>query len=100
MVGQKISEDKEEVVRKNLENIILYFLKEQSMCGYDITKTIFQRFHIVVSPGAVYPFLYSLKEKGILDIGIKEGERTKIYSLSEEGNKIIKKRAIDITKIL
>lgn len=100
MARQNVSENKEEVVRKNLENIILYFLKEQSMCGYDITKTVFQRFHVVVSPGAVYPLLYSLKEKGILDTEIKEGERTKIYSLSDEGKKIVRNRSIDITKIL
>lgn len=100
MLEQEINRDKEETIRKNLENIILYFLKEQSMCGYDITKTVFQRFHVVVSPGAVYPLLYSLKEKGILDTEIKEGERTKIYSLSEEGKKIVKNISIDITKIL
>ncbi|MFA5772530.1 MAG: PadR family transcriptional regulator [Thermoplasmata archaeon] len=100
MARPNVNENKEEVVRKNLENIILYFLKEQSMCGYDVTKTIFQRFHVVISPGAVYPRLYSLKEKGILDTEIKEGEGTKIYSLSEEGKKIVKNRSIDITKIL
>jgi len=100
MMRQSIDKDKEEVVRKNLENIILYFLKEQTMCGYDIIKTVFQRFHVLMSPGAVYPLLYSLKERGILETEIKVGERTKIYSLSEEGKKIVKTRAIDIKKML
>ena len=53
-----------------------------------------------MSPGAVYPLLYSLKERGILETEIKVGERTKIYSLSEEGKKIVKTRAIDIKKML
>ncbi|PJB22278.1 MAG: hypothetical protein CO114_00910 [Euryarchaeota archaeon CG_4_9_14_3_um_filter_38_12] len=100
MVMQKISKDKEEIVRKNLENIILYFLKEQTMCGYDITKAVFQRFHVVVSPGAVYPILYSLKENGILETEVKGGERTKIYSFTKEGKKIVKTRSIDLKKML
>jgi len=99
MVRQKINKDKENIVRKNLENIILYFLKEQTMCGYDIIKTVFQRFHVVVSPGAVYPLLYSLKEKGILETEIKEGEKTKIYSVTKEGEKIIENISLDIKKI-
>jgi len=99
MMRQSIDKDKEEVVRKNLENIILYFLKEQTMCGYDIIKTVFQRFHVLMSPGAVYPLLYSLKERGILETEIKVGERTKIYSVTKKGEKIIENRSIDIKKI-
>ena len=99
MVRQSIDKDKEEVVRKNLENIILHFLKKQPMCGYDIIKTVFQRFHVLMSPGAVYPLLYSLKERGILETEIKVGERTKIYSVTKKGEKIIENRSIDIKKI-
>lgn len=100
MVRQKIDkEDKENIVRKNLENIILYFLKKQPMCGYDIIKTVFQRFHVLISPGAVYPLLYYLKDKGVLKAEIEEGEKTKIYSLTKNGEKIIENRHIDIKKI-
>ena len=99
MVRQKINKDKENIVRKNLENIILYFLKEQTMCGYDIIKTVFQRFHVLISPGAVYPLLYSLEDKGILKVEIKEGEKTKIYSVTKEGEKIIENISLDIKKI-
>lgn len=99
MVRQKIDkEDKENIVRKNLENIILYSLKKQPMCGYDIIKTVFQRFHVLISPGSVYPLLYSLEDKGILKAEI-EKEKTKIYSLTRNGEKIIEHRSFDIKKI-
>ncbi len=43
--------------------------------------------------GTVYPFLYSLKKEGIVNILYVKGDmRTKIYFATAEGRKVIEKR--------
>jgi DNA-binding PadR family transcriptional regulator len=63
------------------------------MCGFELIKEIFMRYNVMLSQGTVYPFLYSLKEEGIVNVGFMKGNlRTKIYSASQEGKQIIEKR--------
>lgn len=86
----------EQFVKNNLENIVLFLLQEQPLCGYDLIKTISQRYHVFLSQGTVYPLLYSLTEQGLLEA--KQEIKAKIYSPTEEGSKIIKSRLDEFRK--
>lgn len=86
----------EEVIKNNIEIIILSMLYNKSMSGLEIIKEIFLKYGILLSQGTVYPYLYSLKEKGILDIEYKKGDmRTKKYIPSASGKQIIEKKLDD-----
>ncbi|GEM_PF-2100134 len=83
----------ESIVKSHLEIIVLSLLYERPMCGYDLIKEIFKKYNVLLSQGTIYPFLYSLKEEGILKIGFMKGDmRTKIYSSTQEGKKIIEEK--------
>ena len=83
-------ETTETFAKNNLEIIILHLLSKKPMCGYDVIKTISQQFRCFLSQGTVYPLLYSLENKGILKI--EKEAKAKIYSLTEEGKKIVGKK--------
>lgn len=81
----------ESFVKKNLEIIILYSLSKQPRCGYDLIREIARRFHVFVSQGTIYPLLYSLREKGFLEIKMGKN-RAKVYLPTEQGEAITRRR--------
>lgn len=86
----------EEVIKSNIETIILSILFNQSMSGLELIKEIFEKYRVLLSQGTVYPYLYSMKERGILDIEIKKGDmRTKRYTPNEKGKQIIENKLND-----
>jgi len=89
----------EDIVKNHLEIIILSMLAERPMCGYDLIKEIFAKYNVFLSQGTVYPFLYSLKEEGILQVEFLKGDmRTKIYTVTQEGKQIIEKKVREFTE--
>lgn len=86
----------EQVIKKNLEMIVLNILQKRGMCGYDVIKTIARRFHVVLPQGTVYPLLYSLEKKGFLKTN--SSSREKIYQLTEQGKKYANNRLNNFTK--
>jgi DNA-binding MarR family transcriptional regulator len=83
-------ETTETFVKNNLEIITLCLLSKNPMCGYDVIKTISQQLHCFLSQGTVYPLLYSLEKEKILKV--EKNAKAKIYSLTEEGKKIVGKK--------
>ncbi|MEW6070094.1 MAG: PadR family transcriptional regulator [Candidatus Thermoplasmatota archaeon] len=86
----------EQFVKNNLENIVLFLLQEKPLCGYDIIKTISQRYHIFLSQGTVYPLLYSLTQQRLLVS--KQELKAKVYYPTAEGIKIIQNRLNEFRK--
>lgn len=86
----------EQVIKKNLEMIVLHLLKQKGICGYDIIKTIAKRFHIVLSQGTLYPLLYSLKEKCLLKCN--GNSRQKIYTFTRKGRKYVNNKLNNFIK--
>lgn len=83
----------EDIIKSHLEIIILKMLSNRTMCGFDLVKEIYSKYGVLLSQGTVYPYLYSLKESGILQVEPMKGNmRTKLYSVTEEGKCIIEKR--------
>ena len=78
----------EKFVKRHLETLVLSMLRENQMCGYDVIRTIYQRYHTFLSQGTVYPLLYSLESKGLLSVVKSDSPRSKVYALTEEGKRV------------
>jgi len=54
------------VVNSLLEFLILNYLEKGKLCGYDIITLLHERFHILLSPGQVYPVIDLMAEQGLI----------------------------------
>jgi len=54
------------VVNSLLEYLILNYLEQGKLCGYDIIRLLHERFHILLSPGQVYPVIDLMAAQGLL----------------------------------
>lgn len=79
----------EEVVKDNLETIILALLQKKKMCGSEIIGTIHLEFNVLLSPGTIYPLLQSLRDKGLL-VSDKNGKAI-TYAPAREAKPKIKR---------
>ena len=79
-LDQQRKKRKEKIVKDLLDTIILSFLKGQPKCGYDILAFVHKEFQVLLSPGTLYPLLYSLERDGILKKEL--AGRKKIYALN------------------
>lgn len=80
----------EQYVKKSLNLIVLSFLYQNPMSGFDVIKSILKNFNVQLSQGTVYPILYSLEEKGFVETRLRKDNKTKIYDHTEEGLRYIK----------
>ena len=82
----------------NLWIYILSIIKKQPSYGYKIPKLIKERFGF--KPGKITPYrvLYRLEHQGLVSSKLKE--RTKIYKITNEGNKELKEAKEFYKKIL
>jgi len=75
----------EKFIKKDLEVITLSLLLRSPMCGYDLIRTIYQRYHTFLSQGTVYPLLYDLERRELLGIAKSGSTRSKVYALTDHG---------------
>jgi DNA-binding PadR family transcriptional regulator len=85
----------ERCVKSSLDVIVLSLLQQEPMCGFDVIKTIVQRFNVLLSQGVVYPLLYSLKEQGYLTVEVKPDHKTRVYVPTEIGREFIKEKLME-----
>ena len=76
----------ENLVKDNLELIVLLFLEKGDKSGYQVLKDIASHFKCILSQGTLYPLLYQL-EKEVKIIKHNGKGREVIYSLPEETEK-------------
>ncbi|MFC2021119.1 PadR family transcriptional regulator [Chloroflexota bacterium] len=71
--------------RGDFKYIILHHIKDEPSYGYEIIRTLQERFHnfYIPSPGSVYPTLQMLEEMGYATATDQEGK--KVYTITEEG---------------
>src|SRR3989338_337058 len=72
----------ENLVKKELKNIILSLLLSKPMSGTDLVKILYQKFRVFISPGMLYPTLHELEKNGLLTVEYKL--KNKIYSVQEK----------------
>jgi DNA-binding PadR family transcriptional regulator len=84
--------DMEDRVKKSIDFIVYSILQNFSLCGFDIIKNIFHNFNVFLSQGTVYPILYDLTEKGYLEVQVQSDNKTRVYSVTEEGKNYFKSK--------
>ena len=74
-----------------LDMIILQFLNEQPMHGYQVISKIRKSFGVYFGPSTIYPLLGSLEKKGqVSSVWNMAGERPrKVYKLTSEGQELL-----------
>lgn len=77
------SDIRDHLVKSFLDIIVLSMLKQNASHGYALIADIHKRFDVLLSPGTLYPLLYSLEKQGL--ISIEQEGRRKNYLLTERG---------------
>ena len=79
------------IVKNNLDVVVLATLAKKPMCGYDLIKDIFSKYNVFLSQGTVYPLLYVLREKGVLQVEFAKADmRTKVYYITSDGEEFVR----------
>lgn len=79
--------------------VILDILKDKPYHGYEIIRTLEERFGglYAPSPGAVYPTLQMLEDMGHATVTSQEGR--KVYAITDEGRRLLVEREQDVERI-
>ena len=72
----------ENLVKRELKNVVLSMLLTRPMSGTDLVKLLYSKFKVFVSPGMLYPTLHELEKKGLLKYEYKL--KNKVYSVHEK----------------
>ncbi len=76
------------LVTTQLEHLILNYLEKQSLCGYEIISIVHDKFHVLLSPGQVYPVIDYLVEHGL--VSKEKGERRVLLDLTHSGRELLR----------
>ncbi|MFQ5919382.1 MAG: PadR family transcriptional regulator [Thermoplasmata archaeon] len=79
------------VPRGLLKPVILHLLRERPMHGFEIMEEVTTRTGGMwrPGPGAVYPALLSLEEKGFVTVGAEEERAKKPYTITQKGREAV-----------
>ena len=76
------------LVNSLLEYLILSYLESETLCGYDIISILHDRFHVLLSPGQVYPVINYLVTHNLVS---KQKDRRRVsLQLTSAGNSLLK----------
>lgn len=78
------------IVKDNLLLIVLKSISNNGLSGNDIINIISKKFLTRLSPGTMYPLLYSLQKEELVEMK-PEGKKRKIYKLTEKGKYLLNK---------
>ena len=86
---QKEAENK--LVKGLLDFIVLQFLEEEPMHGYQLIIKVRKSFGVYFGPSTVYPLLGTLEKKGYVKStwNMNTERPRKIYHLTEEGTNVL-----------
>lgn len=76
------------IVRNFLDMVILMELRKRPMSGRDVISLINNEFHMLISTGTVYAYLYFLERKGLIKGELEQ--RKTVYTLTEQGRETVK----------
>jgi len=75
-------------IRNFLDVVILLALKNRPLSGSDVMSFVHDKFHMLLSTGTVYAYLYALERNGLVK-GEYDGRR-RVYTITESGKQVIK----------
>jgi DNA-binding PadR family transcriptional regulator len=96
-IARRAKKIEEQIVKKHIDIIILKAINCESLSGYGIISLIRKKFNVWISPGTIYPLLYTLEQKRIISSYSSRGAR--FYYLSEKGKETIRLIAATQDKI-
>jgi len=73
------------LMKSFLDIIVLAMLNGNPVHGYKVIAELHRSFGVLLSPGTLYPRLYSLQKEKLIDV--MEDKRRKLYFLTPEGRK-------------
>lgn len=76
------------IVNSHLEYLILSYLEGERLCGYDIISILHDRFHVLLSPGQVYPVINYLVVHGL--VTRQKAQRRVCLQLTSSGHSLLK----------
>jgi DNA-binding PadR family transcriptional regulator len=84
--SELLTEMHKKLVKNFLGELILMELSKCPMSGYDIVVFIHRKFHILISSGTVYSYLYLLERKGLVEGRFTSRKRR--YRLTKRGKEV------------
>ena len=89
----------ENLIKRELKNIILSLIMSKPMSGTDLAKILYQKFKVFISPGMLYPTLHELEKNGLLKYEYKL--KNKVYSVQEKDHaKLLLKKHVRANSLL
>jgi DNA-binding PadR family transcriptional regulator len=78
----------ERCVKNVIDIIVLAILRDGNvkLGAYDLIAAIQDRFKVMVSPGVIYPKLFSLQREGLIKVEWRA--KKKVYSLTDKGREM------------
>ena len=87
-MGRLVRKYRRGMVNSLLEYLILNYLQKGPLCGYDIITLLHERFHILLSPGQVYPVIDYMADYGL--ISKRKQGRMVLLEVSHLGESLLK----------
>ncbi len=100
-MGSSKKEIQTKLMRGLLDFVILQFLKDQPMHGYQVISSLRKNFGVYFGPSTIYPLLSLLEEKGYIKShwDIKNDRPRKVYSLTPQGKDMLSVATISLNHI-
>jgi PadR family transcriptional regulator PadR len=91
MINNQTREIQTKLTKGLLDMIVLQFLDQQQMHGYQIITKIRKSFGVYCGPSTIYPLLNGLEKKGYIKSqwNMNTERPRKVYSLTHEGEKVL-----------
>ena len=91
MINNYQKEVQAKLTKGLLDMILLQYLEQESMHGYEVITKIRKDFGVYFGPSTIYPLLGTLEKKGFVDSHWDmDSERPrKVYSLTNDGQNIL-----------
>ena len=91
MINNNQKEIQTKLTKGLLDMIILQFLEQQPMHGYQVITKIRKSFGVYFGPSTIYPFLNTLEKKGYIKSqwNMQTERPRKVYSLTHEGESLL-----------
>ena len=88
---------RERCVKNVLDLIILRAIEQSPKYGYDVIGHIYKTFHVLLSPGTVYPFLDEMERHGILACTVTGKKR--VHMLTKKGKNLVENIGSEYMKV-
>ncbi|UCE15578.1 MAG: PadR family transcriptional regulator [Candidatus Bathyarchaeota archaeon] len=100
-MGPKSREIQMKLMRGLLDFVILNFVRNQPMHGYQIISSLRKHFGVYFGPSTIYPLLALLEEKGYLKSqwDLKNDRPRKVYNLTPQGADMLTSTEISLNHI-